>query len=149
MHGLTEVFRITADHLRSVLQSYGADLVEGEIVEANDVARINEGRMRPTAFITIGAPRAYRGGRGIIGVKHDLGTVDGVVLCTAEAYGDCLALVSLVTNTLHGFRPANTTGEVECIGSAQRSPVPGLSRPIRYGQTVGFRVLIGADSVVT
>jgi len=143
---LLAVYQAVCSELETVLGSVGIAVIRGEVPEAEDVPRTATGQLRPFVCAFMGTPGEGRA-PGIVGVRYDMAQVDGMLLCTAETYSDCLSVVSVSFRTLHGFQ-APGCGETVCFGSAQRNPVPDLMHPARYAQTLGFGMSIGAEVVV-
>lgn len=146
MNDLLAVYEAVCSHLEPALTAAGAVMFRGEVPEAEDAPRLPDGQLIPYACVFLSTPDEGPT-PGIVGVQYDLLSTEGLVLCAAETYGNCLALVGLVHRNLHGFRLPDSS-ELVCFGSAQRNPVPDLMHPARYAQTVGFGMSIGAQVVV-
>lgn len=135
--------------LRAALEAAGCALIEGEIPDGSDVQRVG-GQLRPTAAFFLSTPRSgARGSVGITGLKNAMSTLTGSVICIAETYTSCRNLMLLVSGVLNGLQPGFGASEVECLGSAQAGPTKDILRPVRYVQTVGFALSVGAKSVVS
>lgn len=144
MFVISPVYTDIRDRMLQWATDHRFALVEGEVGQGNDIPRLPDGSVRPTAVMMTGTPESHPWGRHITSTRDDLGLYDVAFLCLAGDQSSMILLVDQVRLALLGYQPPNCGEMIETAGFARR-PVDSMLAPYRFAAMVGFVLSVDAN----